>query len=316
MKSSPFEITSGSLSRTDPAFETRSGFSLALIANVLWGTSFLASKYTLQSWGPVTASTLRFAVALIALAIAFRIAGKKICPPRSWPELTSVALVGFTGFGLLYPLQLGGLTEISSGLSSAIMLTSPLFVISLAAPLLGENFSGKKTAAMILGIVGGYLILEGDGLKPDFNASTIGMLLTLGASLSLAWSAIATRKALSHLDSENLTFWSMLFGLVMLSPFAFHETLRDGLAVPSFNSVLALLYLAIVCSAVCFLVWNKAIARSSPRELATTMHVKTPTAVFLGAGLAGESISMPMLIGVATVAIGVWLSQSEKPKEA
>lgn len=61
----------------------RPGFMLAMLANIIWGSSFLASKYTLQAWGPFTASSLRFGIATIVLYAALCILGRKIQTPRS-----------------------------------------------------------------------------------------------------------------------------------------------------------------------------------------------------------------------------------------
>ena len=295
-----------------------SGFGLALIANVLWGTSFLASKYTLLAWGPFTASALRFLLALAVMGVFLPLAGFPLKLPKTRASIRAVLLMGVFGFGALYPLQLTGLTMISSGLSAAIMLTSPLLVITLGALVLRESISTRKVAALALGMAGGCVLLFSNGLASSSNSSNllVGSMLTLGASACLAFSVIATKKAASQMDSANMTFWSMLVGLGTLLPFAIRESSAKAPALPSVSSAVALLYLAIVCSAVCFLIWNRAIARSSPKELATTMHVKTPTAVVLGVLVAGESISISMIVGALVVAAGVWLSHSEKSKRA
>jgi drug/metabolite transporter (DMT)-like permease len=304
-------------SSTTATNEGLSGFTLAMFANVLWGTSFLASKYTLQAWGPFTASALRFAVALVVMAAAFPFAGFKIQIPKTRTELASLLTVGLSGFGLLYPLQLSGLALISSGLSAAIMLTSPLFVIALGAVLLKESVSLRKVLALALGLLGGCVLIFSGGnsvFKTGSNVA-LGSLLTVVASLSLAFSVIATRKASAHMHSANITFWSMLFGLLLISPFSIRELANGGSFNPSALSILSLLYLSIVCSAICFMIWNRAIARSTPKELATTMHIKTPAAVVLGVMIAGETLSLAMIIGTAIVGFGVWLSQSKQVRK-
>ena len=291
-----------------------SGFTLALIANVLWGTSFLASKYTLLAWGPLTASVLRFLLAFAIMGVFLPLAGFRLKLPKTRSSIKAILLMGVFGFGALYPLQLTGLTMISSGLSAAIMLTSPLFVIALGALVLRESITSRKVAALALGMTGGCVLLFSNGFKASPNSSNllVGAMLTLAASACLAFSVIATKKDSAQMDSANMTFWSMLVGLVTLLPFAIHETSTKGAVMPSVSSTMALLYLAVICSAVCFLIWNRAIARSSPKELATTMHVKTPTAVILGVLIAGESLSTLMIVGTLIVAGGVWLSHSEK----
>lgn len=294
-----------------------SGFVLAMIANILWGTSFLASKNTLEVWGPFTASALRFAVALVVMAVALPLAGFSLRIPKNRPDIIGIVLVGISGFGLLYPLQLSGLSVISSGLSAAIMLTSPLFVIALSALILRESISIRKIFAVSLGLIGGCVLLLSGGVAVIKTGSNVilGSLLTLGASACLAFSVIATRKISGQINSANITFWSMLFGFILLLPFSGYELVHREPFTPTPLSIVSLLYLAIICSAVCFLVWNRAIVRSSPKELATTMHIKTPTAVVLGVLFAGETLSLSMIVGTLIVGLGVWLSQSEQARK-
>lgn len=304
--------TSNSIERVE-----MSGFQLALIANILWGTSFLASKYTLQTWGPFTASALRFLLALPIMAVALPRLGFALRLPKK-DELIGLALVGLTGFGFLYPLQLAGLTKISSGLSAAIMLTSPLFVIAFGHLLLKEAISARKIVALGLGLFGGLILLNifGSNISLTDSDFLAGVGLTFAASVSLALSAIATKKIAHKVNAANLTFWSIAIGLVVLVPLAAFESVKTGINLPTTQSFLALLYLAVICSALCFFIWNRAIARSTPKELATTMHVKTPTAVLLGVGIAGELLSAQLIIGTLVVAFGVYLSQSERKKVA
>lgn len=312
-------FTENSKAKTAELGETHemSGFALAMMANILWGTSFLASKYTLQTWGPFTASALRFLLALPIMAAAIPLMRFKLRLPRK-DELLGLVLVGLTGFGFLYPLQLAGLTRISSGLSAAIMLTSPLFVIAFGHFILKETISARKLAALVLGLTGGFVLLNiiGTSFSMSDTNFLIGAGLTFGASISLALSVVATRKTSLKMDAANLTFWSISIGLLVLVPLAIYESVSTGFNTPSFQSLLSLTYLAVICSALCFFIWNRAIARSTPKELATTMHIKTPTAVLLGVAVAGESLSLQLIIGTLIVALGVYLSQSDKKKGA
>jgi len=300
-----------STTRTSSVAEPRiSGFTMAVIANILWGTSFLASKHTLTAWGPLTSSALRFAVALLALSLVLPLAGCRIrLKGFSWQALKGISMVGITGFGVLYPLQLKGLTSISSGLSAAIMLTSPLFVLAFNAMLFRGNLSLNKVVALLLGLGGGLILLFGQDQSAGNDNVLFGAALTFLASMSLALSVLATRAVSQHVDAGNLTFWSMFVGLLLLLPFAAQESMTTEFVNPSTAAIASLIYLGVVCSAVCFWLWNSAIAKSSPAELATTMHLKTPTAVLLGALIASESISFVMIVGILVVAAGVFFSQ-------
>jgi drug/metabolite transporter (DMT)-like permease len=293
----------------------RSGFALALLANLIWGTSFLASKVTLLVWGPFTASALRFAAAIAGMLLVLPALGLPIQVPRSRGAWWRVLLVGVSGFGLLYPLQLAGLNAIPSSLSAAIMLTSPLFVLMFTAGFLRETLSQQKLFAIGLGIVGGVILVSPSTFAgSSWSLTTLprlmgGFVLTLGASLSLALSVVATRSAARDLDSRSLTFWSMCVGEALLIPLAFFEKQPLVTGASTSQAVLALIFLALFCSVFAFLIWNRALTISSPQEIASTMHVKTPVAVLLGIAVAGEPMTFSIIAGSIMISFAVWLSQ-------
>jgi len=97
-----------------------------------------------------------------------------------------------------------------------------------------------------------------------------------------------------------------------LAAFIFEE---DVLVTISTNantlSIVSLFFLAFVCSAFCFYIWNHALSKASPQEIASSMHIKTPTAVLLGVFIANEELTSTVIIGTALVMFGVWLSQQK-----
>jgi probable blue pigment (indigoidine) exporter len=284
------------------------GFYLALLANILWGTSFLVSKETLQYSSPIGASFIRFLLAVVLLFFVSPMFGNKIRLPKK-SAIPLISLVGLTGFGLLYPLQLFGLQQISTGLSAAIMLSSPLFVLLLGALFLNETLSRNKLNAVFLGIIGGCLLLYTRDPSMVNGSGLWGIISTFSASICLALSVVATRKLFSsknQLDSANLTFWSMTVGLICWLPFIDHSHLSQ---TQIWKSWFAFSYLALICSVLCFFAWNKALTMADAKDIASTMHIKTPVAIVLGILLSGESFSFFMVVGTALISIGIWKSQ-------
>ena len=294
-----------------------SGFLLAVLANILWGASFLASKYTLQAWGPFTASSLRFGLATIALFIIFRVLGKKIEIPATNKQWVGLVIVATTGFGALYPLQLAGLKYIPSGLSAAIMLTAPLLVLLLGKTVLKETLSLQKWIALGLGVIGGAILLVSSTGIGDLNLSSdlvVGSGFTFLSAASLAASVIATRKISNDFSSTTLTFWSMAIGFLQLTvaAFIFEENILASIGQnASLLSWMSLVFLALVCSAFCFFIWNYSLSKTSPQEIASSMHIKTPTAVLIGVFIANEALTSEIIFGTLLVMGGVWLSQQQ-----
>ena len=299
-------------------FNFSSGFLLAIVANILWGTSFLASKYTLQAWGPFTSAAIRFGIATVCLLVILKALKKKIDMPETTGQWVGLLLIATSAFGVLYPMQLAGLKFIPSSLSAAIMLISPLAVLLLSRMILQERLSKLKYVALTFGVIGGAILLSSTGnrLSVDFNSDFfIGTLLTLASAVSLAVSAIATRKYSKEISSASITFWTMAIGFVelTLAAFLFEENVLATINTNSnMLSWLSLFFLAFVCSAFCFFIWNHALSKASPQEIASSMHIKTPTAVLIGVFIGGEELTSRVILGTALVMFGVWLSQQKK----
>ena len=299
-------------------FNFSSGFLLAIVANILWGTTFLASKYTLQAWGPFTSAAPRFGIVSVCLLVILKALKKKIEMPETIQHWIGLFIIATTAFGVLYPMQLAGLKYIPSSLSAAIMLISPLAVLLLSRTVLQERLSRLKYVALTFGVIGGAILLSSTGnrLSVDLNSDFfVGTLLTLASALSLAISAIATRKYSKEISSASITFWTMAFGFVelTLAAFFFEENVLATINTNSnMLSWLSLFFLAFVCSSFCFYIWNYALSKASPQEIASSMHIKTPTAVLIGVFIAGEELTSRVIIGTALVMFGVWLSQQKK----
>ena len=298
-------------------FNFSKGFVLAIIANVLWGTTFLASKYTLQAWGPFTSASLRFGIATVCLFFILKVLKKRIDTPQDIKQWFGLLMIGTTAFGILYPMQLAGLKFISSSLSAAIMLIAPLVVLLLGRITLREKLSTLKYIALCFGVIGGAILISTtSGVSIDLNSDfVLGALLTLAAAISLAVSIIATRKFSKNISSASLTFWSMAIGFfeLTIAAFIFEENVLASINQNSnMLSWVALFFLAFVCSAFCFFIWNHALSKASPQEIASSMHIKTPTAVLIGVFIANEELTAPIIAGTVLVMFGVWLSQQKK----
>jgi drug/metabolite transporter (DMT)-like permease len=295
-------------------------FLAALLANLIWGASFLASKVTLLAWEPITASAIRFAIATLAIFIGLRISKREIQLPRQRRDWIFIFATSTVGFGLLYPLQLMGLKHISSGFSSAVMLLSPLVVVALSSKVFNESLSRPKILALGLGVLGGLTLLGSrHGFLETKDSLYTGVAFTFSAAVCLALSVVFTKKLGGRVDSGSLTFWTMAIGFVELCILAFvfeEHSVANSFSATNTTSWMAIVFLGVVCSALCFFLWNWAVTSSSAKDIASTMHIKTPTAVLLGAFAGGETITMAIVVGTIVVSLGVWISQRPSSKEA
>jgi drug/metabolite transporter (DMT)-like permease len=277
-------------------------FQAALLANFLWASSFIASKFSLVLLAPAQVNLYRFFIALIFLGLIFSIQ-KRI----SWKQFTDqiflLSLLGGLQYCALYNLQLEGLQYISTSLSAALMLLSPLFIVLLSF-FLNKKLTPLKILSPIIGLVGG-LIIWFDHLQLK-GLDDVGVHFTLAAALALAISTLLTKKLVKSVDVYNLTFWPMLIGVFFL---VVGEVINQEKFVwINVSELTPIIYLALFCTIAPFMLWNLAMSKCSAQLMASSMHIKTPAAILIGFLIGQETLSLPFMVGSVTIMFAIWLS--------
>src|SRR5437867_8933993 len=130
----------------------------ALLAVVLWGISFVATKAALREMSPPTLIFTRFALGVGLLLIILRRQGANVLPPRSaWPAL---ALMGFLGMFLHQMLQAFGLTLTTAVHTGWLIGLIPIWSALLSVMMKKERFTGWKLAGLLGGFAGGLLVIS------------------------------------------------------------------------------------------------------------------------------------------------------------
>lgn len=284
-------------------------FMGAVLANVIWGSTFLGSKILLNFIPPFLSVFLRFSVASVFLL--FWIAVTKgsfqwtLYKKYKW-ELFKIAMVNYT---FLYPLQTFGLKYITSSQSSVIMLLAPLFALGITKGL-SKKFTIAEVVSIGSAFIGALLItLKSSSSIQDLNLSNIGTGLTLLSSFCLGYSVVLIKKFNHkiHANQEsftatNFTFFLMSIGSMTFLPFAGLELFSVS-NMPTFNwsTFYWILYLSIICSVFSFILWNYSIPLNSSIVTSITMYLKTPVAILLGFLILNEQLSLIFYLGTLLI---------------
>ncbi len=130
----------------------RQGFAFLFVAVVSWGLTWPINKLVLEAMGPLWMAALRSALAAGVLVLASAPRGKLVPPPRAdLPVLVSIALLHMTGFAVLASI---GLQLVPVGRSVVLAYTTPLWVMPVAALVLGERLTLRRVAGLALGMLG------------------------------------------------------------------------------------------------------------------------------------------------------------------
>lgn len=281
----------------------------ALIAVVLWGISFVATKAALREISPVTLIFTRFALgtALLWLILASRRGPARI--PR--PEWPSLFIMGFVGIFLHQMLQAFGLRLTTAVNTGWLIGLTPIWSALLAAVVLRERFGLLKTTGLILGFLGALLVITKGRISTAMVAlpSTRGDLLILASTLNWAIYSVLGHRTIKRLGALRATAGAMLLGWLMLAPFfVYANSWREvpQLSAAGWGSVL---FLGIGCSGLGYLFWYGALERIEASRVAAFLYIEPPVTFLAAIILLDEPVRLLTVVGGLIVLAGVMLVQ-------
>ena len=270
-------------------------------ANVIWGTSFVATKPMLDRIPPITVSSARFAVALLVLLPLLYATGRRPILNRS------TALMGFVGVFIAYASQNLGLSFTGATNSAIIHGGIPVFTMLLAIPMLGERFSVGRIAGIGMSLVGVTAVVLRASGEP-LGLSSLGDGLVLISGFGLATYFVLSRRVLSGANSIELVGGVAVFGLLFLLPVSGIELWTQGMASPTSGDLLRLVYLGAAASALAFVLWGFGLRHLEAGQAASFANLSPLVGVVFAALLLGESISLIQVGGGLLILGGVWLA--------
>ncbi len=277
-----------------------------LLLSAIWGTTWAAIRIGLKGIPPFLGVSLRFAIAAVALFALARFAGVRFGTGRR--ERTLWVVNGILSFCISYGVVYWSEQWVPSGLASVLFATFPLFVAVLAHFALPEESLGSAAAAGILiGLGGVALIFSEDFGKlggPGVAAASVVMLIS---PLVSAVASVSVKKWGQGIHHLSLTAAPMgLAGIVMGALYLAMERDRD--VTWTHESVGALLYLAIVGSALTFSLYYWLLAHLPATRVSLVAYLTPVVAVTVGAVFLDEPYTLRTLVGSALVVGGVALA--------
>lgn len=286
------------------------GHLMALFVSIIWGTTFISTKLLLQGGlHPVEIILFRF---LLAWLFLFPLSPRPL-KPRGWKAELPFMAAGLTGLTIYFLFENTALTYTLASNCGIILSTAPMFT---ALMLWLSRRTSRPRWTFFLGFViamAGICIISLGGAKLELNP--LGDLLILGAALS--WGAygvfleMTSGQGYSNLQcTRKIFFWGLLFTL-LCTPFyggqLSFELTRFASPVMVFN----ILYLSAGASALCFILWNKAIHIIG--SVATNLYIYLTPVITLTASalILGEPITPSAIGAVALIILGLWLSQKK-----
>lgn len=285
------------------------GVLAAVLSSGLGGTAVGATRYVVGASDPLTVGALRFGIGFVFLlpaTLALR--------PR-WPALSDwpgVVGLGFLFFGVFPILFNASLVFTTAARGSLALSTLPLLTMAAAAALKVEPLTARKTAGVLIAMAGVTIALL-SSLATAPAGAWRGDLLMVAAAACMAlynvWSKPFIRR------SGPLPFTTIGMGVGALGLAAVSGLRGSFPAIATLDAAqwLSIAYLGVFGAAVIFFLWAYALERTTPTRVAISVTVNPVTASLVGAFLLGEPLHWNLIVGLATVFVGIALATTPRP---
>ncbi len=281
----------------------------ALIAVVLWGLSFVATKIALREIPPVTLIFSRFALGTALLVATLLARRRPLVPPvAAWPSL---ALLGFVGIFVHQLLQSYALTMTTAVRAGWLIGLIPIWSALLAAVFLKERFGALKVGGLTLGFVGAVLVVTRGRVAPGMLAlpGTRGDLLLLASTLNWAIYTILGNGPIRRLGSLRATTGAMFLGWLMLAPLFLLQSGWRHFAALSPAGIAAVLFLGLGPSGLGYLFWYGALERIETTRVAAFLSLEPLVTLAAAMVVLREPVGVATAVGGLMVLAGVALVQ-------
>jgi len=295
-----------------PGDEKRHGelpLLLALFAiNVFWGGSFVANAIALKSIGPVEIASLRFFIAAPLLAaVTYLWKGKEIFR-FDRKDLGTFVIMALTGVTFQYVLQVSAQDYTTATNASLLINTSVFFIIFLSAMFLKEKLTGWRIAGSMVGFVGVALLVSKGSLAFDPGGHTLGDVMIIACAFLWAIYSIFGKKIASKYHPLTVLNYVFAFGAIGLVPFYFFTPHVAVTAIPA-DAAVSVVFLALLCSIVAYLVYNVALERMSASTVALYIYFVPLSTIVLAWLILGETMTMATVGGGLMVLLGMYLAE-------
>lgn len=284
----------------------------AAATGVQVGSAIVATRFVADQTGPASLAFLRYLIGLCCLAPPALLTATVRFERR---DLLPVGLLGVVQFGVLIALLNYGLLFVPASRAALIFATMPLLTTVFAAILGRERLTPTKTLGVVSTIVGVGLALGERAILGDGGSDGwIGETAVFASAASGAVCSVLYRPYLQKYPTLWVSAYAMLASVAVLGVLAAGEGFFHSL--PSFTASgwLAVLFIGISSGGGYYL-WLWALNHASPTEVTVFLALSPVTATGLGALFLAERVSSASVLGLACVAVGLWLAHRRSPDE-
>ena len=283
----------------------RAPVALIAFSGVLWGTSFVAMKVGLDYIDPYSFALLRVMVAFVfSAALLFLRERPKVSVLRDW-RIWVLGILNGVGFVLQYV----GISYTTATRTALIVNSNVAFTALLGWVVLHEPIGLGGFLALPLALFGVFLLTTGGNLSTLAGGQAMGDFLVLMSGLVWSVFLVLNKEMVSEDNSSvsQMAAWIMFVTTIAIAPVAFIFG-RVGSAVLPWESWVAIIYTAVICTAIPYSLFTKAQRSVSATLSGLVLLIEVIVAIVSSALILGEQFAIGSGLGAVLVCVSIVLA--------
>jgi len=263
----------------------------------IWGSTYLAIRFGIESFPPFMMAGMRFTMAGVTLYAAMRYLGVPNPNKRQW--------MGASIVGLLLPALGNGTVcyvqqTVSSSVAALSIATAPIWM-AVFSSVWGHKIVAREWFGIAIGLAGIVLLNLGGSFRGDFMSAFLLIFAAASWSFGSVWSKhLSMPQGLMASAAQMLTGGVVLLAVSALAG----ETWPQAISAKSWG---ALLFQIVLGSIVAYSAYQYLLRTVRPLVASSNTFVNPMVAFAVGIWFAGEHVSYVELLALAVILIGVFL---------
>lgn len=273
---------------------------LTMITPILWGSTYIITTSLIPIDRPIFVALMRGLPIGFILLLYYR-----QFPKGEW--LFKSLLLGTLNIGAFFLLLFIAAYRLPGGIASIIGSIQPIFIILLSWFFLKEKPGKNAYLAIVVMMFGICLLLKTQSTSLDL----LGIIAAALGSIMMAFGVVLTKYFGKPKGVSQMVFtaWQLFFGSLILIPAVL--LLEKPIPHLSTMNIAGLIILGVMNTGIAYYLWFRGIEKLGPVKVSFLGPINPLTAFILGYLLLGQRVSMPQIVGVLFIIVGVFVSQKK-----
>lgn len=274
-----------------------------------WTGNYIAGKIALRTFPPVLLCSLRISFAGVLMLPAYWWQRReRTAQPWTLRDVPLLITLGVFGVTLNQVLFVIGLSRTSVAHSSIFANTTPILILLLAAACGLERLTPSKACGVLMALTGVVLLRLLDK-NPQTEATLAGDTITFGGALAFSIFTVLGKPGAYRYGTITVNTFAYSGGALLMAPITLWQSSGFQFHTVPWSAWVAVFYMALMPSVVCYLIYYHALAHMPASRLAAFSYLQPLLAIVFGILVLHEHVTLALVASGAVIFGGVYITE-------